>query len=135
MRYKDLRYFLCHLSPVLNAICHVGKSPGMILMTGKCFQEIEPSFSALTLQGNKATTPRSDQYPTFTLTFPGNGTVKKKPYFYIVTDVSTSQNAPQSSRCNVLTCENQQQKKSRRSQKATVAGVRREGGEEAVKLK
>lgn len=97
-------------------------------MTGKCFQEIEPSFSALTLQGNKATTPRSDQYPTFTLTFPGNGTVKKKPYFYIVTDVSTSQNAPQSSRCNVLTCENQQQKKAEEAKKQQWQESEEKGG-------
>ena len=46
------RDFHCHLSPVLNAICHVGKSPGDILMTGKCFKETESSFSAPILQGN-----------------------------------------------------------------------------------
>lgn len=50
--FLNLKYFHCHSSPVLNAICHVGKSPGLFLMTGKCFQEIQPSFSALTLQGN-----------------------------------------------------------------------------------
>lgn len=44
---RDLKYFRCHLSPELNAICHFWKPLGMLLMTGKCFLEIQPHFSAL----------------------------------------------------------------------------------------
>lgn len=47
----SLKDFSPHLSPVLNAICHVGKSPGMILMTGKCFQKIEPCLSTTSSPG------------------------------------------------------------------------------------
>lgn len=43
---QDLKYFRCHLSAELNAICHFWKPLGMLLMTGKCFLEIQPHVSA-----------------------------------------------------------------------------------------